>query len=102
MTADGLVDPSEVDTLPVVVRTHPVSWSRLALHSRRRGIVIVQATVDATGRVEEVRVLRADHDGFGIPQAVIQAVHRYRFDPAIKSGVPVKSHATVAKHYRFR
>jgi TonB family protein len=85
----------------VVLKEEPVTWSRLALHSRRQGLVIVQATVNAQGRVDDVKILRADHEGFGIPQAVVESVHRYHFKPATKGGVAVKSYATVARRYRF-
>jgi TonB family protein len=99
---NSFVDPTEVDTLPVVLKDHPVTWPRMALHSRREGVVIVQATVNADGAVDQVRVLRADHEGFGIPQAVVEAVRKYRFKPATKAGVPVTSHATVTQRYQFR
>jgi len=98
---NSFVEPEEVDSLPVVLKKYPVTWPRLALHSRREGVVILQATVNATGRVEEVKVLRADHEGFGIPQAVVDAVRHYRFKPATKNGVRVKSYATVTERYRF-
>jgi TonB family protein len=99
---NSFVDPSEVDTLPVVLKDHPVTWPRMALHSRRQGVVIVQVTVNAQGEVDQVRVLRADHEGFGIPQAVVEAVRKYRFKPATKAGVRVTSHATVTQRYQFR
>ena len=51
---------------------------------------------------EEVKVLRTDHEGFGIPQAVVEAVRKYRFKPATKAGVRVTSHATVTQRYQFR
>jgi TonB family protein len=63
--------------------------------------VIVQATVDADGLVEDVKVLRADDEEFGIPEAVMDAVMQYRFKPGTKDGVGVKTHATVTKAYRF-
>ncbi len=99
---NSFFDPSEVDTLPAVEKEYPVTWPRLALHSRRRGVVIVQVTVNAEGRATEVKVLRADHQGFGIPQAVIEAVQKYRFRPATKSGVLVSSYVTVTKRYQFQ
>jgi TonB family protein len=98
---NSFVDPSEVDTLPVVIKESPVTWPRAALHSQRHGVVILRATVNARGAVEDLEVLRADHEGFGIPQAVMDAVMKYRFKPATKDGVPVKTHATVTKPYRF-
>jgi serine/threonine-protein kinase len=99
---NSFVDPSEVDTLPVVLKDQPVTWSRMALHSRRQGVVIVQVTVNADGEVDQVKVLRADHEGFGIPQAVVDAVRKYRFKPATKAGVRVTSYATVTQRYQFR
>jgi TonB family protein len=95
------VEPSEVDSLPVVIKESPVTWPRAALHSQRHGVVILRATVNAKGTVEDLEVLRADHEGFGIPQAVMDAVMKYRFKPATKDGVLVKTHATVTKPYRF-
>jgi len=99
---DSFFEPSAVDTQAAVLKEHPVTWPRLALHSRRQGLVIVQATVNAAGKVEEAKILRADHEGFGIPQAVVEAVRRYHFKPATKNGVRVKSYATVTMRYRFR
>ena len=87
--------------MPVVIKEAPVTWPRAALHSRRQGVVILQATVNASGEVEELKVLRADHEGFGIRQAVTDAVMKYRFKPATKDGVRVKTHVTVTKPYRF-
>jgi len=99
---NSFIDPTEVDTLPVVLKDYPVTWPRMALHSRRQGVVIVQVTVNAEGGADQVKVLRADHEGFGIPQAVVEAVYKYRFKPATKGGVRVTSYATVTRHYQFQ
>ncbi len=98
---NSFVEASQVDALPVVVREYPVTWPRAALHSQRQGVIILRATVNAKGAVEELEVLRADHEGFGIPQAVKDAVMKYRFKPASKDGVLVTTHVTVTKPYRF-
>jgi len=98
---NSFVDPAEVDSPPVIIKESPVAWPRTALHSQRQGIVILQATVDANGVVEDVKLLRADHELFGIPQAVTDAVMKYRFKPATKDGVRIKTYVTVTKPYRF-
>jgi TonB family protein len=98
---NSFIDPTEVDALPVIIKESPVTWPRAALLSQRHGVVILRATVDSAGTVEDVKVLRADHEGFGIPQAVMDAVMKYRFKPATKDGVLVKTHLTVTKPYRF-
>jgi TonB family protein len=96
------VRAEEVDTLPAILREEAVTWPRSALHSRRKGIVVVQATVNSKGLVDDVKILRADEEGFGIPQAVIEAVRQYRFKPGTKDGVNIKTTATVTKPYSFR
>ena len=95
------VDPSETDRLPVVIRKHPVDWPPPAQRSRRQGVIIMQATVNADGLVEEVKILRADEDGFGIPEAAVAAARNYRFKPGTKDGVRIKTYATITESYRF-
>lgn len=102
VTENMFIDPSQVDTLPASLKETEVNWPRAALYSRRRGVIILQATVNSSGRVEEVKVLRADHDGFGIPEAAKEAVQKYAFKPGTKNGINVKTYATVTIPYRFQ
>jgi len=98
---NAYVPAPECDTLPTVLKEQEVVWPRLAILSRRRGMVILQATVNASGQVQDVTLLRADHDGFGIPQAAMEAVRGYLFKPATKDGVRVTSTVTVTVPYAF-
>jgi TonB family protein len=102
VTENQFVDPSEAATLPAVIKEEAVKWPTAAKRARRHGVVIVQATVDATGHVESVKVLRADESGFGIPEAVTDAVKKYIFKPGTKDGIKIKTYATVTKRYAFR
>jgi TonB family protein len=95
------VNPNEVDSPPAILKKSPVVWSRTALSSKRKGVVVLQATVNSKGLVEDVKVLRSDHEGFGIPQAVTNAVMKYRFKPGIKDGVPVKTYFSFSARYDF-
>ncbi len=100
---EGMYVPlEEVDTPPVVLRREFPRWTRMAQNSRRKGVVIVSARVNAQGRVESVKVLRADDKGFGIPRSAMDAVRGYLFKPATKNGVKVATDATVAVPYSFR
>jgi TonB family protein len=98
---NSFVDPAEVDSPPVVIKKSPVSWSRAAIHSRRQGSVVLQVTVNAYGLVDDVKIIRADHEGFGIPQAVMEAVKKYHFKPGSKDGVLVKTYFSIVAHYDF-
>jgi len=95
------VPPSETDSLPVVIKKHPVEWPTVAQKSRRQGVIILQATVNADGRVEDVKVLRADDKDDGIPEAAIEAARKYHFKPGTKDGVRIKTYATITETYRF-
>jgi len=96
------VPVTDVDTRPEVLRQEPVVWPRSAVRSRRRGVIILSATVNARGQVTEVKVLRADEKGFGIPEAAMEATRKYIFKPATKDGVKVTSTATVTIPFVFR
>ncbi|HHQ48657.1 MAG TPA: TonB family protein, partial [Acidobacteria bacterium] len=96
------VPVTEVDTRPVILRQEPVVWPRAAARSRRHGVIILSATVNARGQVTDVKILRADEKGFGIPEAAMAAARKYIFKPATKDGVKVKSTATIAIPYVFK
>jgi TonB family protein len=98
---NSFVDPTEVDSPPAVLKKSPVVWPRAAIYSRRQGVVVLQVTVDANGNVEDLTVLRADHEGFGIPQAVKDAVMKYLFKPGTKDGVRIKTHYSIVARYDF-
>lgn len=95
------IEPSDADSLPAVIKKAPVVWPRAAIYSRRRGVVVLQVTVNSSGTVDDLTVLRADHEGFGIPQAVQDAVRKYHFKPGIKNGIPIKTHYSVVIRYDF-
>jgi TonB family protein len=98
---NSFVDQAKVDSPPVVIKKSPVVWPRAAIYSRREGVVVLQVTVNAGGAVDDVKILRADHEGFGIPQAVKEAVMKYRFKPGTKNGVRIKTHYSVVARYDF-
>jgi len=95
------VSPDDVDTLPVVVKSQSLTWSRGAMRSKRKGVVIVKLTVNANGGVDHVEVLRTDDTGWGIPEAALEAASGYRYKPATKDGVAITTFAFVTWHYDF-
>jgi periplasmic protein TonB len=76
-----------------IVHVAPV-YPAIAQGARVQGVVILEAVLDAKGRVDSVRVLRS------IPlldQAALDAVQQWRFTPALLNGqaVPVVMTVTV-------
>jgi len=95
------VSPDEVDTPPVVIKSQSLTWSRGAMRSKSKGVVVVKLTVNANGGIDNVEVLRTDDTGWGIPEAAIEAASGYRYKPGTKDGVAVTTNAFVTWHYDF-
>jgi len=97
---DQFFPPEEVDTLPSElltatpeIRIAPQLRSRIAV---AKAVVIVQVTVNARGLVEDAKILRGfPTPGLGVDEACLEAARKYRFRPATKGGVKVKSTATL-------
>ncbi|MFI5142962.1 MAG: protein kinase [Thermoanaerobaculales bacterium] len=93
------VDFTQVDAPPQKLMDAKVVLPRAAVESRGFAAdnVILQALVDEKGAIQQVRVLR----GFpvkrlGIDEACIDALKQYRYKPAIKDGVRVKTWITIS------
>jgi periplasmic protein TonB len=68
----------------LIRRVEPV-YPEIARQARVAGVVILEATTDATGRVQAVRILRS------VPllnEAAIDAVRRWVYEPMIVNGRP--------------
>ncbi|MBZ5588077.1 MAG: TonB family protein [Acidobacteriia bacterium] len=93
-----LVDFSQVDRQPQVLMEGNISLQRVpgTLRSPVEGTVILSALVNEKGGVDDVKILRSFPDStLGVDEACVQAVRKYRFRPAMKDGVKVKTWYTV-------
>ena len=71
----------------------------IAQSARVSGMVIVEATIGADGKVKDAKVLRS------IPlldQAAIDAVKQWQFTPTLLNGVPVPVIMTVTVNFTLR
>jgi periplasmic protein TonB len=62
-----------------------------------QGDVVLDVTIDPTGRVADLQVLRAL--GYGVESNVVETVKRWTFRPATRDGVPVASVQELHFHY---
>jgi protein TonB len=77
--------------------TAPV-YPPMAKQARVEGTVILEATINAQGRVTDVKVLR------GIPlldNAAMDAVRQWRYSPTLLNGTPVPVVMTVTVNFRL-
>jgi len=69
-----------------IFRVNP-RYTEAARIARRQGMVIVQATIDRTGHVTDVRLVKGL--GLGLDESAMSAVQQWRFKPATLAGRPV-------------
>jgi protein TonB len=74
-------------------------YPTLARSAHVEGVVILEAVIDATGKVESVRVLRSIPP---LDQAAVDAVRQWRFTPTLLSGVPVPVVMTVTVNFTLK
>jgi TonB family protein len=77
---------------PVKIKDVPAVLPDIARSARIQGVVILEVTIDAQGRVSNARVLRS------IPlldQAALDAVRQWEYEPTLLNGVPVPVIMTV-------
>lgn len=75
-------------------KTHHVDpvYPQMAILSRTQGVVIIEATIGADGRILDARTLRADKL---LEQAALDAVRQWQYTPSLLNGVPVPVIMTV-------
>ena len=78
-----MADPPKVEgdiVSPVVLeRVSPV-YPEVARKEKIMGVVVVEASIDKTGAVRDMRVLESPHES--LAQAATDAVRQWRFEPA--------------------
>lgn len=79
------------DVWPEPVMTPKPAYPPLAARQRQGGTVILSVLVDENGVVQDVRVLRGIRPDLGLDAAAVAAVRNWRYKPAIKDGVRVKT-----------
>jgi protein TonB len=73
---------------PVAVyRVDPV-YPEAARLARRQGAVVIEAKIDASGNVEDARIL-TDQVGCGAGESALEAVRHWRYEPARYRGAKV-------------
>ena len=74
----------------VLVKGSPARYPTAAMRARQEGWVVVSFTVDPDGKTSDVKVVESQPRHV-FDRAAIDAVERYRFNPAMKDGAAVSS-----------
>jgi protein TonB len=87
-----------VQSSKLIRRVEP-EYPELAKRARVSGIVLLQVTIDETGSVTDVKIIR------GHPllnQAAVDAVRQWKYSPTLLNDEPVPVIATVTVNFVLR
>ncbi len=91
--AGGKVSP------PKVLRQREPEFTPLARQLHYDGTTVLTATVNESGSIQDVQVLRPA--GFGLDDAAVKAIKTWKFNPAKRDGKPVKTIVEIEVAYRY-
>jgi len=84
---------------PRLVSSPPLASSSLALTGRMEGVVVIDALVDATGKVTDMRVI----SGFPrLTQAAMDALRTWKYEPARLNGQPIAMRMKVSINFSLQ
>ena len=86
-------------TAPRVIYAPDPEFSEEARKSKYQGTVVLWLVVGPDGRTHNIRVQRTL--GMGLDEKAVEAIRRWRFEPARKDGVPVAVQINVEVNFRL-
>jgi protein TonB len=89
-----------VDAPPVVIRRIPAVYPEHARLLGIEGTVLVNVLVSEKGNVIDAKILKTVKNAVGFDQAALQAVRRWKFEPATVKGIKVKVWIPVAIEFK--
>ena len=84
---------------PVPIKTPQAKYTREARKKKIQGACLVRLIVDANGNPQNLKLVRSI--GYGLDEAALEAVKKYRFKPAMKSGQPVAVEMAIEVNFRL-
>lgn len=87
-------------TAPVKIFAPSPQYTPEARAARVQGVVIVQAIINCDGEVTNTNVLKGLP--LGLTEAAVEAISRWRFEPARQNGTPVMVFYNLTINFRLQ
>jgi len=81
---------------PKLVSSTKLTSLSLALTDKMQGVVVIDALVDATGKVSDMRVISGTPR---LTQVAMQALPTWKYEPARLNGQPIAMHMNVSINF---
>jgi len=96
---DGIYSVGGGVSAPIPIYKPEPAYSEEARKAKYQGVVVLWIVVDAQGNVTDARVVRPL--GLGLDEKAVEAVHTWKFKPAMRNGSPVPVRASVEVTFRL-
>lgn len=87
-------------TKPEKISAPQPQYTEIARKARVQGVVIVQAIIDKTGNVTNVKVLKGLP--MGLSEQAVEAIKKWKFEPATLNGKPVDVYYNLTVNFRLQ
>ena len=87
-------------TMPRAIYSPNPEYTEPARKAKVNGVVVLKVTVDPSGDVGDVKVVKGI--GYGLDESAIATVRTWKFKPGSKDGNPVKTEVPVEIDFRLR
>ena len=87
---------------PKLIKRFLPRYPTQARQRRIMGAVILAAIIKKDGSVGSILVLRAPASGLGFEAAALEALQRWRYEPATRNGEPVEVSLTIVIEFDLR
>ena len=104
-TAATRMDPRVTEKIgngvsaPVPLKTPEAKYTREARKKKIEGHCLVSIIVDADGIPHNLKIIRPV--GYGLDEAALAAIRKYRFKPAMKNGQAVAVQMSIEVNFRL-
>lgn len=95
-----ILDLELVETPPTVIKKIPAAYPPHARSLGIQGTVTINVLVSEKGNVVDAKIIQGIKNAVGFDQAALQAVRRWKFEPATVKGIKVKVWFPVAIEFK--
>ena len=100
LSSQGVDPPPMVaSTDLVVIKKEQLKYPRLALLEDIQGSVLVRVVISQAGDVEKTEVLSGDPI---LARATVESVNKWKFQPVVRDGIPVKVSTNLNFNFAFK
>lgn len=92
-----IADPTSIEK-PVILQKVEPEFTAEARRTRFSGDVHVSIVVTDQGHADQIQI--TDSPGLGLDEKIKEALHQWRFKPALKDGVPVSAKAMITISFK--